>query len=101
MTGAELIAAERQRQQDAEGWTPEHDDEHDLSELTRAALVYAKLASLQACDPDAPIPPDPQGWPWRFYWWKPSHEPIGNLVKAGALIAAEIDRIQRRAGRGR
>lgn len=25
-------------------------------------------------------------------WWKPSEEPVVNLVKAGALIAAEIDR---------
>ena len=36
-------------------------------------------------------------WPWDMKWWKPSDEdPIRNLVKAGALIAAEIDRLQRR-----
>jgi hypothetical protein len=34
-------------------------------------------------------------WPWSKKWWKPSSDPIRNLVKAGALIAAEIDRLQR------
>lgn len=34
-------------------------------------------------------------WPWHSSWWKPSDDPIRNLVKAGALIAAEIDRLQR------
>jgi hypothetical protein len=36
-------------------------------------------------------------WPWDQDWWKPSPDPIRNLVKAGALIAAEIDRLQRLA----
>jgi hypothetical protein len=36
-----------------------------------------------------------EGWPWDEKWWKPSTNPIRNLVKAGALIAAEIDRLQR------
>lgn len=34
-------------------------------------------------------------WPWDEEWWKPSEDPVRNLVKAGALIAAEIDRLQR------
>jgi hypothetical protein len=34
------------------------------------------------------------GFPWDYKWWKPSKDPIKNLVKAGALIAAEIDRLQ-------
>lgn len=34
------------------------------------------------------------GWPWDAKWWKPSDDPIKNLVKSGALIAAEIDRLQ-------
>jgi hypothetical protein len=34
------------------------------------------------------------GWPWDQKWWKPSDDPVKNLVKAGALIAAEIDRLQ-------
>jgi hypothetical protein len=34
-----------------------------------------------------------QWWPWSFEWWKPKDR-IRNLVRAGALIAAEIDRLQ-------
>jgi hypothetical protein len=41
MTGAELIAAERQRQIEVEGWTPEHDAAHDGGELAIAAACYA------------------------------------------------------------
>ncbi len=40
-TGVELIAAERQRQMTAEGWTHEHDDEHDDGSLATAAACYA------------------------------------------------------------
>ena len=43
-TGIERIAAERQRQQDVEGWTPEHDDEHNNCELLAAASTYAEYA---------------------------------------------------------
>jgi hypothetical protein len=35
-------------------------------------------------------------WPWDAEWWKPSPDSVRNLVKAGALIAAEIDRLQRK-----
>lgn len=38
-------------------------------------------------------------WPWATDWWKPSDDPITNLVRAGALIAAEIDRLLREATR--
>ncbi len=41
----------------------------------------------------------PSGYQWPEDWeaevWKPSADPVHNLVKAGALIAAEIDRLQR------
>ena len=93
MTGAELIAAERQRQMEVEGWTPEHDDEHTLSELSRAAQAYALVASKQAINPESSTGM-PMQWPWHEDWWKPK-DPISNLVKAGALIAAEIDRLKR------
>lgn len=106
MTGAELIAAERQRQIEVEGWTREHDDEHDLGELAWAAATYA-LPSSEIC-----VPISMEGdtktidlvlWLWPSEWgrkqYKPSDERIKNLMKAGALIAAEIDRIQRIAGR--
>ena len=96
MTGIELIAVERQRQIAVEGWTPEHDDEHDAGQLSEAAACYADLAAYQGSHVDSPIDKrPPMGWPWSPDWWKPSPDLIRNLVKAGALIAAEIDRLQR------
>lgn len=37
----------------------------------------------------------PKDWPWEIESWQPSADPIRNLEKAGALIAAEIDRLLR------
>ena len=97
-SGAELIAQERQRQISKEGWTPEHDDTHRRGELAYAAQGYALLGAAQSgahleCDPiEMEQPPF---WPWEIMSWKPSKDKIRNLVKAGGLIAAEIDRLQR------
>lgn len=85
--GADMILAERLRQVDAEGWTTEHDDEHADGELLRAAQSYV----FTAMHGNSRTLPDPL-WPWDASWWKPSDDPVRNLVKAGALIAAEIDR---------
>ncbi len=90
-TGAELIAAERQRQIDVEGWTPEHDDKHHQGEMADAAACYA----LRSYEPVRGDEKPKSMWPWAPEWWKPSDDPVRNLVKAGALIAAEIDRLQR------
>jgi hypothetical protein len=99
LSGAELIAAERQRQMDVEGWTPEHDDRHDDLELIAGADAYMVAAGARLVH-DSPIElmaeVPPPSWPWAASWWKPSDDPVRMLVKAGALIAAEIDRIQRR-----
>jgi hypothetical protein len=87
MTGVELIAAERQRQVEAEGWTTEHDDGHYYGELAQAAACYARFDVSRAAT-----------WPWAVEWWKPTPgNRVRELVKAGALIAAEIDRLQRAA----
>ena len=102
-----MIAAERQRQIDVERWTPEHDDEHDRGEMSGAAQAYAFAARCQVvavANGEQPMTGEylyarvPMGWPvaWDESWWKPSDDPVRNLVKAGALIAAEIDRLQRR-----
>jgi PAS domain-containing protein len=93
-TGAERIAAERQRQLDVEGWTLEHDDEHDDGELVQAAIAYAFVGA--GADPQVARFDFPRGW--HSDWWKPSDDPIRNLVVAGALIAAEIDRLERKGG---
>lgn len=92
-TGAELIAIERQRQIDVEGWTPEHDDEHNDGELGYAARSYLEVASGYYDDTSEVSVPFL--WPWNVSWWKPADNRVGNYVKAGALIAAEIDRLNR------
>lgn len=93
-TGVELIAEERERQISTEGWTPEHDDQHQMNEMIAAADCYMTTAAIT--DQGGCGPGDCQDhWPWDTEWWKPSEDPIRNLVKAGALIAAEIDRIAR------
>lgn len=96
-SGIELIVAERQRQMDVEGWTPRHDDNHTESEIVGAALCYASIAGQQARGESVDMAKIVDRWPWERSWLKPSADPIRNLVKAGALIAAEIDRLQREA----
>ena len=101
-SGAFKIAAERQRQINEEGWTPDHDDEHTECQLLDAAICYAGMAGSLVMDPDNGKEARVglvEAWPWSPDWWKPSDDPIRNLVKAGALIAAEIDRLQRKAKR--
>jgi hypothetical protein len=96
MSGAELIAKERQRQVEKEGWTQAHDAEHDRGEILSAGIAYATMARDQAHHgkhADSDLVRD-MNWPWHSAWWKPDPDPIRNLVKAGALIAAEIDRLQ-------
>jgi len=92
-TGADMITAERSRQITVEGWTAEHDDGHPGQPLIRAAIVYANSARAA---PRFAVAWDAL-WPWDWKWYKPSADPIRNLVKAGALIAAEIDRLNRKA----
>ena len=83
------VAAERRRQIEAEGWTPEHDDEHANGELALAATCYAAWGEGD---------PMPMRWPWAADWWKPKDE-RRNLVRAAALLLAEIERLDRNAAR--
>lgn len=94
--GARLILEERVRQVTREGWTPEHDDEHDSCELVVAAVEYVQHAMGQVDEMFA-LPDTGEAFPWDARWWKPADDPVRNLVKAGALIAAEIDRLLRRS----
>jgi hypothetical protein len=96
-SGIDLIHAERLRQISVEGWTPEHDDGHSRGEMMSAAVDYVAECKriLRDHEPLVDERGLPFGWPWQKLWWKPSPDPIRNLVKAGALIAAEIDRLQR------
>ena len=83
------VLAERRRQIEAEGWTPEHDDEYTRFELARAGACYAEYGNWPA---HSEVPPN--SWPWPAAWWKPS-DYRRNLVKAAALILAEIERLDR------
>jgi len=88
------IRAERQRQVDEEGFTSEHDDLHVEGKLARAASCYAYEAgrtdSQRQLDKNYP----PPAWPWTTNWWKPTDR-RRDLVKAAALIVAEIERLDR------
>jgi len=90
-TGIEIIADERKRQVESEGWTSEHDDQYVEEQLAEAAASYA-LPPLWRTSPDR----IPITWPFHNRWWKPTPDDrLKELAKAGALIAAEIDRINR------
>ncbi|WP_275183563.1 hypothetical protein [Citrobacter freundii] len=86
------IIVERLRQQSDEGWTPKNDDMYKLGTLSTAAACYA----TRAFSTSAYKATIPQAWPWSPHWWKPTN-PRRDLVKAGALIAAEIERIDRQS----
>lgn len=93
-SGVEAIALERRRQIDVEGWSSEHDDTHKEHQLAAAAASYA----WAVVEPDEEGWRPPYGWPWAGHWWKPTGK-RQMLVKAGALIAAEIDRLDRATSR--
>lgn len=83
------IGRERYRQVDEEGWTDDHDNQHELGEMATAAGCYALSAAGNPQHPEPPIE-----WPWAWGWWKPTTA-RRNLVKAAALIVAEIERLDR------
>ncbi|MDK1227530.1 hypothetical protein [Cronobacter turicensis] len=96
------VIAERQRQISTEGWTPDHDDLHDKNELAFAAACYAFHAAAASWDlEDDGVSysshPAPKTWPWDSEWWNPK-SPRADLVRAAALIVAEIERLDRAAG---
>ena len=98
------VLSERRRQIEHEGFTPERDDKYDRGSLAKAAACYAYAASV----PDARrtqilkrkvrsamgLAVLYELWPWSWKWWKPTSR-RADLVKAGALIIAEIERIDR------
>lgn len=124
------VLAERRRQVSAEGWTPEHDDTHTGGEMAGAAACYALYGATYNAPSHYPPskvyaavaearrnaekdmdttrdairmaigePKAPKNWPWNAEWWKPSDR-RRNLVKAAALILAEIERLDRKASEG-
>lgn len=91
--GVARIREERHRQIEQEGYAAEHDDAHRDASLTLAAICYAGCAVEQVRRQNTP--PVSPNWPWHQGYWNPNDDPVRNLEKAGALIAAEIDRILR------
>lgn len=104
--GAERIADERMRQIGALNWSDEHDDGHDRGELAYAAVCYAAPPWERERDWLKDM------WPWDdtdpadtpkpgAYSQRDTPENVTTrmreLEKAGALIAAEIDRLDRLA----
>ncbi|MDL2315616.1 hypothetical protein LJC59_00840 [Desulfovibrio sp. OttesenSCG-928-A18] len=110
MTGAERIAVERERQIEKEGWNAEHDAQHTGGELALAAVYYAmpevifteagakvirwhdgKYTNIVR-DSGYIIPDDID----RQIGWNLNRDKktrLRQLEIAGALIAAEIDRL--------
>jgi hypothetical protein len=91
VTGIALITAERRRQAVEEGTSAERDAQHTGGELAWAAWVYLDRAAA-GWPPSEDAPEVPTMWPWAPELWKPGPTAIRMLVKAGALIAADIDR---------
>lgn len=84
------VGGERDRQIALEGWTPAHDDRYVNGELVRAAICYAARSS----DVELVQLEETSIWPWDAAWWKPT-DARRNLVKAAALLLAEIERLDR------
>lgn len=110
LAGIMAIAGARLHQVQNKGFNPRMDDGYSRGELVRAAFCYLclevgdgdnkmvanpdQLSELSGADgEDAP-------WPWAPEWFKPK-TPVENLERAGALIAAEIDRLQRAGAEAR
>jgi len=104
MSGVDRIAKERKRQISVEGWTSEHDDTHDREELAWAAICFAAPDEVKKRK-DTRYSPiggeqrvmtswvDP--WPWGSENKQKRHVRVRQLEIAGALIAAEMDRLER------
>lgn len=88
---AQDVIAERRRQTEVEGWTAEHDDSHTHGEMAGAAACYALTAADYWASADAAIR---SVWPWDWKWWK-RKDRRRNLVKAAALLFAEIEQLDR------
>jgi hypothetical protein len=105
-TAIQDVIAERERQMAIEGWTPEHDDTHANFEMARAAAFYVLHTAADAMpEPSPDAPSDRYGlfltadmaWPpqWDHATWKKPKDGRRNLVRAAALLIAEIERLDR------
>jgi 5-methylcytosine-specific restriction protein A len=96
--GTELIAAERERQR--QRYDSAHDDAHGDGSLVHAAALFAATTYPEFSPDSLRYFGSDDGWvePWlRYAYQKHHNDPVRRLAIAGALIAAEIDRLQRLA----
>ena len=96
MTALDEIAAERRRQIEAEGFDASHDDQYPPGTLALAAAVYALPAAEGNSIHASGVRVWRALWPWDGSWLKRTTR-RRDLIKAGALIVAEIERIDRAA----
>lgn len=94
------VLAERRRQVEVEGWTPLHDDGHEMGELGIAAALYALPYDVKLCGEPVLKQEDFIGLHMTLEivcGWdlKPEPDHRRRLVKAGALVLAEIERLDR------
>jgi hypothetical protein len=93
---ADEILAERRRQIEAEGFDHQHDDQTKPGDLLRAAFCYVNVSFQRIAWGHAGDAPSQ--WPWARQWWKPKDN-RRDLIRAAALIVAEIERLDRAASR--
>jgi len=92
-TGSQLIAIERDRQISKEGYSWKNDQRYVNDELALAAACYA-IPEYEREMQTTYLGEIPTLFPFDTNYWKPSPDNrIKELTKAGALIAAEIDRL--------
>ncbi|HHN0237558.1 TPA: hypothetical protein ACRMYN_002435, partial [Pseudomonas aeruginosa] len=91
------VQAERRRQITVEGFDTSNDDAATCGQIAQAAGCYALHAGGIGTDwPGGIRNGSALFWPWDRSWWKPT-TPRRNLVKACALVLAEIERLDRAA----
>lgn len=81
------VITERQRQMSAEGYSLERDDLYVKCEMADAAAAYTTCAGRPRSMTTL--------WPWGQSTFKPSSDRRRDLVKATALLLAEIERLDR------
>ncbi len=86
MKGIDLIREEREKQIVKHGYDRKHDLSRRNKELLFGALSYLKAAIYGTAI-------GRKDWPFEGIYWHPEGY-IDCLKKAGAFIAAELDRIE-------
>lgn len=89
------VMAERRRQIEVEGWTPEHDDQHRRGELAGAAAAYALANAPGYLTLGFWTDAVSRLWPFEAKWYKPFGSEKNNLEKSAALLLAEWERLDR------